>query len=194
MLDLTTVAEGIEDVEQLELLRQLGCTTGQGFLIAKPLPADQLAALVEAAPFYPVGDGDIGGPDHAVDAPRAEVRVASPALLDAAADCIALIDDQAQLLYASAAAQRLLGYTVSDWLGRDMFELIHPDDMAAVADAWVTTVETPGVKTPLSLRLRRNDGAWLPVEIVSNNMLGEPSVGGVVLTIRDRSAIAPAND
>jgi EAL domain-containing protein (putative c-di-GMP-specific phosphodiesterase class I) len=35
------VAEGIETVEQLELARSLGCDEAQGFLISKPLPADQ---------------------------------------------------------------------------------------------------------------------------------------------------------
>jgi diguanylate cyclase (GGDEF)-like protein/PAS domain S-box-containing protein len=184
MLELTTVAEGIEDVDQLELLRSLGCTMGQGFLIARPLPADELAAFVAATTVYPVGSGDIAG------APRtAQMRVASPALLDAVADCLALIDDQGKLQYASAAAQRLLGYNPAEILGIDVFDLLHPDDVTEVADAWVTTVGTPGVKEPLALRLRRSDGSWLPVEIISNNMLAEPSIEGIVITIRDRSAV-----
>jgi PAS domain S-box-containing protein len=115
-------------------------------------------------------------------------------LLDAAADCLALIDDHANLHYASAAAQRLLGITVDDWLGRNVFDLVHPDDVDVVADAWTSTVATPGVKTPLALRLRRADGAWLPVEIVSNNLLAEPSVRGIVIAIRDRSLVARTED
>jgi diguanylate cyclase (GGDEF)-like protein/PAS domain S-box-containing protein len=41
-LKLRTVAEGIEEPEQLEHLRVLGCHGGQGYFFAKPLPADQL--------------------------------------------------------------------------------------------------------------------------------------------------------
>ncbi len=37
-LGLRTVAEGIETEEQLEILRDLGCDMGQGFLFAKPMP------------------------------------------------------------------------------------------------------------------------------------------------------------
>jgi diguanylate cyclase (GGDEF)-like protein/PAS domain S-box-containing protein len=45
-LDLHTVAEGIETSAQLSYLRQLGCTTGQGYLWSKPVPFDQLPAAL----------------------------------------------------------------------------------------------------------------------------------------------------
>jgi diguanylate cyclase (GGDEF)-like protein len=52
---LTTVAEGIETVEQLQLLRALGCTRGQGYLLARPAPAADLAPLlVDGVPLAPV--------------------------------------------------------------------------------------------------------------------------------------------
>jgi EAL domain-containing protein (putative c-di-GMP-specific phosphodiesterase class I) len=35
-LNLTTIAEGIETPEQLEVLRELGCDVAQGFLIGHP--------------------------------------------------------------------------------------------------------------------------------------------------------------
>jgi EAL domain-containing protein (putative c-di-GMP-specific phosphodiesterase class I) len=39
---LTTVAEGIETIEEWRVLQQLGCTLGQGWLIARPMPGDEL--------------------------------------------------------------------------------------------------------------------------------------------------------
>ncbi|MBD8873616.1 EAL domain-containing response regulator [Rhodanobacter sp. DHB23] len=39
-LGLRTVAEGVEDREDLDLLRALGCDMIQGYLVAKPMPAD----------------------------------------------------------------------------------------------------------------------------------------------------------
>ena len=47
-LDLTVVAEGIEDHETLVALQELGCDVGQGFLFAKPLPAAELEAWLDA--------------------------------------------------------------------------------------------------------------------------------------------------
>jgi EAL domain-containing protein (putative c-di-GMP-specific phosphodiesterase class I) len=37
------VAEGVETEDQLALLASLGCDMVQGFLLCKPLPADQIA-------------------------------------------------------------------------------------------------------------------------------------------------------
>ncbi len=46
-LDLEVVAEGVEEPEQLEWLRQRGCTLAQGFLLARPMPAHRLEALLD---------------------------------------------------------------------------------------------------------------------------------------------------
>jgi EAL domain-containing protein (putative c-di-GMP-specific phosphodiesterase class I) len=45
-LGLKTVAEGIENEQQLERLRAMGYRYGQGFLMARPLPADAYGALL----------------------------------------------------------------------------------------------------------------------------------------------------
>lgn len=45
-LKMRTVAEGVEEPEQLETLRHAGCDEVQGFLVARPMPVEQLAAMV----------------------------------------------------------------------------------------------------------------------------------------------------
>jgi diguanylate cyclase (GGDEF)-like protein/PAS domain S-box-containing protein len=47
-LELTVVAEGIEEVGQVAALRRLGCRVGQGFHFAKPLAPADLEAFVRA--------------------------------------------------------------------------------------------------------------------------------------------------
>ena len=47
-MGLTTVAEGVETEGQLELVRMLGCDRIQGYLIARPMPADELIAWLRA--------------------------------------------------------------------------------------------------------------------------------------------------
>jgi predicted signal transduction protein with EAL and GGDEF domain len=47
-LDLSVVAEGIEERTHYGMLRDLGCDVGQGYWIAKPMSADKLLAWADA--------------------------------------------------------------------------------------------------------------------------------------------------
>ena len=46
-LGKSIVAEGIETAEQLEQLRQMGCTTGQGYYLARPMLPEQVDRLLD---------------------------------------------------------------------------------------------------------------------------------------------------
>lgn len=45
-IDLETVAEGIETIEQLEFLKERGCYAGQGYYFSRPLPEDEFLTLL----------------------------------------------------------------------------------------------------------------------------------------------------
>jgi diguanylate cyclase (GGDEF)-like protein len=48
-LDMDVVAEGVETDVQLQLLRELGCDRIQGYLLARPMSADQLITFLTSA-------------------------------------------------------------------------------------------------------------------------------------------------
>ncbi len=45
-LDMTVIAEGVEDKEQVEFLTKLGCDYIQGYYFAKPMPEEQYKKLI----------------------------------------------------------------------------------------------------------------------------------------------------
>jgi diguanylate cyclase (GGDEF)-like protein/PAS domain S-box-containing protein len=45
-LKLDVIAEGVETPEQAEMLRSMGCEYGQGYLYSKPLPPEEMRALL----------------------------------------------------------------------------------------------------------------------------------------------------
>jgi EAL domain-containing protein (putative c-di-GMP-specific phosphodiesterase class I) len=50
-LHIQVVAEGIEGWQQLEKLRQLGCSYAQGYLFARPAPAADCLRLLAGQPL-----------------------------------------------------------------------------------------------------------------------------------------------
>ena len=46
-LDIRVVSEGIETVEQLDMLRSINCEIGQGFLFAKPMPIEDYDKMIK---------------------------------------------------------------------------------------------------------------------------------------------------
>jgi diguanylate cyclase (GGDEF)-like protein/PAS domain S-box-containing protein len=74
--DLRVVAEGIEDADTLQALRNLGCDTAQGYLIARPTPATGVAAWLaewRANPFPPPA----GTTSRLPGRPRADLAAAA---------------------------------------------------------------------------------------------------------------------
>jgi len=49
-LRLHTVAEGIEEAGELEVMREIGCDAGQGYLFQRPVPAEEFAQFLRDWP------------------------------------------------------------------------------------------------------------------------------------------------
>jgi EAL domain-containing protein (putative c-di-GMP-specific phosphodiesterase class I) len=47
-LAMDVVAEGVETIEQLDVLTQLGCAHAQGYFISRPVPADAMRDTMSA--------------------------------------------------------------------------------------------------------------------------------------------------
>jgi EAL domain-containing protein (putative c-di-GMP-specific phosphodiesterase class I) len=59
-MGLRVVAEGVEEPEAWNLLRQLGCDYAQGYLISRPLPAPEVPAFVgQANSLLPASDSTV---------------------------------------------------------------------------------------------------------------------------------------
>jgi diguanylate cyclase (GGDEF)-like protein/PAS domain S-box-containing protein len=111
------------------------------------------------------------------------------ALIEHSEDLLVVVNGDGVLTYASPAARRMLGYEPADILGTNAFELVHPDDQIGALEGFESTLSSHDSRaTPLLLRLRRSDGVWLDTEVIATNHLNDPTICGLLLTIRDVSA------
>ena len=49
-LDLRVVGEGVETQETWDILRESGCDSAQGYLLARPMPVEQLGQWLATTP------------------------------------------------------------------------------------------------------------------------------------------------
>lgn len=100
-------------------------------------------------------------------------------------DIVALIDADGILLFVNPRLETALGYRPSDVVGRNIFEFINPEDVPRAAAEYAQTIQREGEGVPSVLRLRDAQGTWVPFEIIANNQLKDPDIGGVIFTARD---------
>jgi PAS domain S-box-containing protein len=89
------------------------------------------------------------------------------------------------ITYASPATERVSGFTPEEFMARDPFDLMHPEDRPRYREALEKLSDNPGMSLDLEHRVRHKDGTWRWVEGTFKSLLGDPEVGGLVATVRD---------
>ena len=107
------------------------------------------------------------------------------ALLANSSDLIAVLDNRGRVTYASPSVERLLGIPPKRVLDMAVFELVHPDDLERAGAILLELIESEGPSDPIEMRVRHVDGDYRSIEAVANNMLEDPSIGGIVINVRD---------
>jgi PAS domain S-box-containing protein len=110
------------------------------------------------------------------------------ALIENAPDGIVLIGPQGNFKYASPSAMKIFGYAEAGGFSNlSPEDLTHPEDLPAVHAVLEEILRDP-FKTPIiEYRFRNQDGSWRWVESTFSNLLGEPSLEGIVINFRDVS-------
>jgi len=99
------------------------------------------------------------------------------------ADIILVLDRENRITYDTPAAERVLGYPQASWLGRNILDFLEP--MHAVEFSELLMLLHGGEKIDCELPMRTLDGAEKWLELTGIDLTSDPSVNGLVLTLRD---------
>ncbi len=108
-------------------------------------------------------------------------------LVQHSSDVIMVTRPNGTMRFVSPSASRVFGYEPAALLGRPIATLLHPADRDRATQLFAEVVGGPGVIGPVEWRFRQADGSWLHAEILATNLLGDPTVRGIVLNTRDVS-------
>jgi PAS domain S-box-containing protein len=107
------------------------------------------------------------------------------ALFEKSWDGVVLLSPEGVVAYASPAITRIVGYEVGEYLGRNAFEFLHPDDKSSVRRIFIKMMSQDGSNITVRYRYRHKNGSWRWIECTATNLLAEPSVRAVVCNYRD---------
>ena len=118
------------------------------------------------------------------DRRRSEARFR--ALVENSSDGIVLMDAQGNVHYSSPAINRILGYSVEEFIGINVFTLMHPDDVLEGRRRLMTILNNQAALAAMpDLRYRHSDGSWRSLEVLRTNRLDDPAVRAIVVNFRD---------
>lgn len=111
------------------------------------------------------------------------------ALTEKTNEFIAVVNDQGIINYVTIGLATKLHYKLEELVGRNAFELVHPDDIFLAQNMFKDSISKPGETQQTEIRIRARDGSWRWMLVLSTNLQDNPAVGGIVvngLDISDR--------
>jgi rsbT co-antagonist protein RsbR len=111
--------------------------------------------------------------EQMLKASEAEYRL----LAEHATDMISRHAPDGTYLYVSPACHTLLGFTPETLIGHTAYDLFHPEDLAAIRNNHLETLEVPDVTT-VTYRIRTRDDRYIWVETTSRT-IRNPQTGAV---------------
>ena len=82
------------------------------------------------------------------------------ALIEYAPDLITLVDPEGVIHFQSPAIERVLDLKTDQVTGRNLSEIIHPEDLPRLAAMIRRALANPDAPVSIEFRLRHRDGAW----------------------------------
>ena len=134
-------------------------------------------------------DARFGVPQDSRDRREPRGLTALPARMLAHIDAvIVILDPDGTIRYESPNHERLFGWKPEDLVGRNAYDLIHPDDVEGARAFAATVLANPGASATHELRYRCGDGRYRWVEYSGVNLLHDPEIAGVLGSYHDITA------
>jgi PAS domain S-box-containing protein len=105
-------------------------------------------------------------------------------LIQHSSDMTGLVSREGIQLYASPSVKQWLGYEPDELVGKNVFALIHPEDLPRIQSSFAVLLTGEQVEAR-EFRLRAADGQWHWLDTVATNMLEHPSVEAIIINSRD---------
>jgi PAS domain S-box-containing protein len=107
------------------------------------------------------------------------------ALIENISDAIILMNDKLNTVYRSPSVRRIIGYSPREIRDKEIFDLLHPNDLKTTRNLFQKARNTPGVAIQGQFRVLHNSGHYIWVEGTVMNMLHIKSINALIVNFRE---------
>jgi len=108
------------------------------------------------------------------------------ALIENIKEGISISSRERKFIYISPAIKDILGYLPEDLLGKQTFDIYHPEDAPHIKKMVQGVLRgEPGTTARFITRVHHRDGSWRWIELTTCNQLDNPAVKGLVTNFHD---------
>lgn len=106
-------------------------------------------------------------------------------LVAKSSDLIVVVDNMGRFIYTNPVVDRMFGYESNSLIGRNIFDLIHPEDRHMARSAYLASIDPDGTDSSFVMRFLTSAGDWRFVEGVLTDCLNDQAIHGIVGNGRD---------
>lgn len=111
------------------------------------------------------------------------------ALIEDGQDMISIVGADGVIRYTAPSSKRILGYEPKDLIGKQCFDLVHPEDQTAAQSILRQAADAiEGTCVATEMRIKHSDGSWRCLEIVMKNAFDRPGIRGIITNVYDVTA------
>jgi PAS domain S-box-containing protein len=102
-------------------------------------------------------------------------------------DIILIIDKNMIVQYESPSVSRTFGFESGHFIGQNGLNWLHPEDVNIAKKELAEVILKLNDYKPTNLRVKHRKGYWVHLEVLGDNLISHPAIGGILITARDIS-------
>jgi PAS domain S-box-containing protein len=108
------------------------------------------------------------------------------ALIENSSDILAIVKPDGTVDYTSPSIGQVMGYEQEEFIGRNVFDYVHPDDLLESFEEVVRgSQQPPDYRATSTQRARHKDGSWRWIEATGRLLRDGSEISAIVASCRD---------
>ncbi len=107
------------------------------------------------------------------------------AMLENGNDAIIVANEKGEILYASPATERVIGYAAGEFKKMNARDNTHQDEKEMLEEMYASLLKSPGQSNTIVHRYLHKDQSWAWIESTITNLMDHPGINGMISNSRN---------